>query len=479
MKLNDVLKNINYYGETVNVNIENIEINSKVVTKNTLFFCIKGVNSDGHSFFNDAIKNGATYVVVEKDLGFEKQIIVDDTKKAYALACCNFFDNPSKKLKVIGFTGTNGKTSSTYILKHILEYCGHKTGLIGTIKNQIGDIEIASKYTTPQAFELNCMLDKMVQLGCEYVVMEVSSHALAQHRTFGIEFLVGTFTNLTQDHLDYHNTFDEYFKAKKILFQNSIKKIVNIDDEYGKKIYNEFKDSTLTYGIDDDNANILAKNIKMTVSSIQFELLYSNTIKRVHFNMPGKFSVYNTLGAIATGLILGLNVDKIVESLKTCKGVKGRAEVLYSKDFTVICDYAHTTDGLQKFLEAIKPYVKGRLISLFGCAGERDSSKREKMGQTVANLSDLVILTSDNPRKEDSLTIIEHAISGIKKTKTKYKAIADRYGAILWAMDNVEKDDVLCLLGKGHEDYQVLYSSTIYFDEHKIVETILKDKKLI
>jgi len=479
MKINNILEDITYKGDTDNVDIVNIEINSKTVTQNSLFFCIIGVNSDGHNYAEDAIKNGASYVVVERDLGLSKQIIVKNTKKAYALACCNFFEHPSKKLKIIGFTGTNGKTSATYILKHILEKCGHKTGLIGTIKNQIGDLDVASRYTTPQAFELNSLLNKMVQSDCEYVVMEVSSHGLAQHRTYGIEFFTGVFTNLTQDHLDYHGTMEKYFEAKKILFENSKNKVVNLDDDYGKRIYTEFPDNIITYAIKDQTADVLAKNIRLSVSAVQFEFLYDNGIKRVKFNMPGEFNTYNALASISAGITLGLKVSDMIDSISTCKGVKGRAEVLYSGDFTVICDYAHTADGLEKFLGAIKPYVKGRLIALFGCAGERDWTKRFNMGETVAKLSDFVILTSDNPRKEDALSIIKHTEEGINKVKTKHKSIADRYGAILWAMDNLEKDDVLCLLGKGHEDYQVLYSSTIYFDEHKIIEDILKDKKLI
>lgn len=479
MKLKEVLKNINYSNDIEDVDITNIEVNSKLVVSNSLFFCIVGVNSDGHTFASDAINNGAEYVVVERDLGLKKQIIVKDTKKAYALACCNFFHNPSKKIKIIGITGTNGKTSSTYILKHILESCGHKTGLIGTIKNEIGDIDIRAKYTTPQSFELNALLNKMVQSNCEYAVMEVSSHALAQHRTYGIEFFTGAFTNLTQDHLDYHKTMDGYFNAKKILLEKSIYKVINLDDKYCIKLLEEFKDNTITYSINDNSADVLAKNIKMTISSIQFELLCENIIKRVNFNMPGKFSTYNALCAISCALTLGISVEDIVKSLSSCKGVKGRAEVLYSGDFTIICDYAHTSDGLQKFLESIKPYVTGRLIALFGCAGERDWTKREKMGETVGGLADFVVLTSDNPRKEDSLEIIKHAEKGLNNTKVKYKSIADRYGAILWATDNLKSNDVLCLLGKGHEDYQVLYSSTVYFDEHKIIEDILKDKGLI
>ncbi|MGL5972779.1 MAG: UDP-N-acetylmuramoyl-L-alanyl-D-glutamate--2,6-diaminopimelate ligase [Oscillospiraceae bacterium] len=479
MKLSKILKDVNYKEKIDDINILKIDTNSRVVDENTLFFCISGINSDGHNYAQDALKNGARYIVTEKDLNIKNQIIVEDTKKAYAIASCNFFSNPSKKLKVIGVTGTNGKTSTTYIIKHILESNGYKTGLIGTIKNLIGDFEVAAKYTTPQAFELNGLLNEMVKEDCEYVVMEVSSHALAQHRVFGIDFYIGAFTNLTQDHLDYHKTMDEYFSAKKMLFNYCENVVTNLDDEYGKLIFDEFEQKSTAYAIDDLQADVVAKNLQLSASSVQFEVLLNNNIKRVNFNMPGRFSTYNTLAAIAVCSLLKLDIDCVVDGLKNCKGVKGRAEVLYNKDFTIICDYAHTADGLSQFLESIKPYVKGRLIALFGCAGERDWSKREEMGKAVASLADFVILTSDNPRKEDPLKIIEHTEKGILDVGTKYKAIADRYGAILWAMDNIKKDDVLCLLGKGHEDYQVLYSTTVYFDEHKIVEEILTERNLI
>lgn len=479
MKLFEVLKDINYNNQKlINVEISSLKTNSLIVSYGDLFFCIKGTKVDGHNYAKMALEKGALYVVCERDLGLEKQIIVDDTSVAFAISSCNFFDNPSKKLKIIGVTGTNGKTSSTFLIKSILSNNGFKVGLIGTIKNQIGDIDLQSKYTTPDAFELNSLLDKMCKSNCTYVIMEVSSHALEQNRVYGIEFNTALFTNLTQDHLDYHLTMENYFECKKKLFYMSKNKIVNLDDKYGEKISKEVSCDVHTFSINKDS-DLIAKNLKFSASSVQFECVYKNLINRIYFNMPGEFTVYNLLGAIYVCILEGIKLKNISKSLENIEPIRGRSEILYSKEFTVICDYAHTADGIESFLKSIKPYVKGKLISLFGCAGERDRTKREGMALAVSKYSDFAVLTSDNPRKEDPLEIIKDTEKGLIKSKTPYVSFADRYGAILWAMSNIQKDDVLCLLGKGHEDYQVLYSNTIYFDEHKIINDILEDKGLL
>lgn len=254
--------------------------------------------------------------------------------------------------------------------------------------------------------------------------------------------------------------------------------IVNTDDEYGRRLAQEVQNKVISYGLEDDRADFSAKNLHFSKSGVQFEVLADAMIKRVKFAMPGEYSVYNALGAVAVAMSVGVSGEAAIDGINHCKGVRGRGEVLYDGDFTIICDYAHTADGLEKVLKALKPQVKGRLITLFGCAGERDWSKREQMGETVGSFSDMVVLTSDNPRKEDPLEILAHATVGLSKTKAKVKTIADRYGAIVWAMDQLKPDDLLLLAGKGHEDYQVLYSATIYFDEHKIVEEILQKKGL-
>lgn len=479
MKLFEVLKGIDYNNENlINEDISGLKTNSLIVSNGDLFFCIKGTKVDGHKYAKMALEKGALYVVCERDLGLERQIIVEKSSIAFAISSCNFFDNPSKKLKIIGVTGTNGKTSSTFLIKSILSNSGYKVGLIGTIKNQIGEIDLQSKYTTPDAFELNLLLDKMYKSNCEYVVMEVSSHALHQNRVYGIQFETALFTNLTQDHLDYHLTMENYFECKKKLFYMSKNKIVNLDDSYGEKIFKEFHSNIKTFSINKDS-DLMAKNLKFSASNVKFECIYETSINRISFDMPGEFTVYNLLGAIYSCILEGIEIKNIAKSLEHIEPIRGRSEVLYNKEFTVICDYAHTADGIESFLKSIKPYVKGRLISLFGCAGERDRTKREDMALAVSKYSDFAVLTSDNPRKEDPLEIIKDTEKGLIKAKTPYVSFADRYGAILWAMSNIQKDDVLCLLGKGHEDYQVLYSSTIYFDEHKIVNDILEDKGLL
>ena len=478
MTLINILNNITFSGKIIDCEISGIETNSRKVKKDSLFFCIKGVSSDGHKYAGNAIESGASYVVTEKDLGIKNQIIVENTRESLATACSNLYDNPSKKLKIVAVTGTNGKTSCTYIVKSLLEQCGYKVGLIGTIKNIIGDLELQAKYTTPEPLELNALMDKMVKSGCTHMVMEVSSHGLEQSRVFGVDVDVALFTNLTQDHLDYHKTMDNYFEAKKIAFTMAKKSIINIDDEYGVRLVDEIENEVTTYSIDNMMADVVGKNLVFSPTSVQFEVLASDKIKRVKFNMPGKFSVYNAIGAIGVALSLGVPFEDVISGISNVAGVRGRAEVLYDDKFTIICDYAHTPDGLEKFLQSIKPHVKGRLITLFGSAGERDWTKRAKMGSTVAKFSDYIILTSDNPRKEDPIEIIEHVAVGIEEVGTPYKAIADRYAGILWAVDMLEEGDVLCLAGKGHEDYQVLYGCTIYFDEHKIVDEILKKKGL-
>lgn len=479
MLLSQVLKDTAHIKDMEDIEITHIETDSRKVIPGTLFVCVKGVTVDGHDYAEKALKTGAAAVVVERDLGLVNQIVVTDTREALALACSNFHNNPSKGLKLIGVTGTNGKTSCTFIIKDILEYAGFKTGLIGTIKNQIGTMELPAKYTTPEPFELNALLAKMKANGCSHVVMEVSSHSLDQKRVFGLEFETVLFTNLTQDHLDYHGTMENYFLAKKEAFLMAKTSVINVDDMYGKRLQQELTNHCVTYSLENTSADFTAKNLVCSKSGVQFELLSETSIQRVNFSMPGEFSVYNALGSIAVAVNAGVDLKVAIEGINNCKGVKGRGEVLYDKDFTIICDYAHTADGLEKILKAIKPHVKGRLITLFGCAGERDWTKREKMGETVGQYSDFVIITSDNPRKENPLEILGYVTPGVEKTKTPFKTIADRYGAVLWALDNIEKDDLLLLAGKGHEDYQVLYSATIYFDEHKIVKEILTKKGLL
>ncbi|MEG1943631.1 MAG: UDP-N-acetylmuramoyl-L-alanyl-D-glutamate--2,6-diaminopimelate ligase, partial [Angelakisella sp.] len=396
---------------------------------------------------------------------------------AYAIICANHFDNPSRKLKLLGVTGTNGKTTITYLLKSILAAAGKKTGLMGTIHNEILDMVLPAKYTTPDPYQLHAMLSRMAEAGCEYVVMEASSHALDQHRLDGCEFDVAVFTNLTQDHLDYHGTMENYFLAKRKLFDHCRRAVINIDDSYGVRLAEELGKRAVTCSLQSDMATFTAKNIECEAAGSKFVLVADSLIERVKVPMPGMFSVMNAMEAAVAAIMAEISPRDAASGLAECYGVTGRAEVIPTpnRDFTIIRDYAHTPDGLEKIIGALRPFIKGRLVTLFGCAGNRDRTKRPMMAEYVAAGSDFVILTSDNPRDEDPMQIINDAKPGLDSHKTPYKIIPDRYTAILWAIDNLQTGDLLLLAGKGHEDYQVLHDETIYFDEKALVEKILSE----
>ncbi len=478
MKVSKLINNI----ETVNKissadknkEIYAVACDSRQVDAQTIFVAIKGGKSDGHDYAKTAADKGAV-IVCERDVGVDNQIIVSNSREVYAILSANLNGNPAKELKIIGVTGTNGKTTVSTIIKQVLERCGKKVGLIGTVANEIGELRVPARYTTPDAAELHLLLRKMRDAGCEYLVMEVSSHALDQQRLYGIEFHCGVFTNLTQDHLDYHHTMEEYFAAKAKLMEMSKFKVINIDDSYGKTLASRYKDDATTIAIDNSKGDFLAKNIKTYPNRVQFELLTREGISRCILKMPGKFSVYNALCSAAALSCCELDIADILMAMKECSGVKGRAQVIEtSKDFTVICDYAHTPDGLQKILDTINDY-KGdsRVITVFGCAGERDGSKRAEMGNIVSMRSDLSVVTSDNPRSENPDSIIEEVVKGITKGR-EYKAIADRYKAIEFALKSAQSGDIILLAGKGHEEYQALAGCTIYFDEEVVVKEIIE-----
>ena len=474
-----LLNGIEYTGNVKDCDITFVTDDSRKVASGCAFVCCKGASFDGHTFAQKAVELGARLIICEHDTGVENQAIVADSKKAYSLLCANFFDNPAKKMKMIGITGTNGKTTSTYLIKDILQQQGKKVGLIGTIQNMIDQQDIPAKYTTPQAYELNVLLSQMYKSGCEYVVMEVSSMALVQQRLYGIEFDAAVFTNLTQDHLDYHKTMEEYFKAKCILFENSKNIIVNIDDAYGKKVAEMYKNSgrnVVTFSIRDDSAFCTAKNIQLTGTGSKFLMVSEGSINRVEFSMPGEYSVHNAMGSALVCTSLGFDMTSVANSLKNITGVKGRCEVLVKEPFTIICDYAHTPDGLENVLSGLKPFSKNRFIVLYGCAGERDPSKRKYMSETVAKYADFAVLTSDNPRGEDPQKIIDEALPPLVENKIPHIAEVDRRKAIKMALDMLQYNDILVLCGKGHEDYQVIDKITLYLDEHQIVEQYMKKR---
>ncbi len=477
MKLKQIMESIPYAGAEAlgELEIEEITCDSRRVMPGMVFVCVKGGRMDGHDHAAEAVNRGAAAVIAQHDVGLDCQVVVENTRRAYAVMCANFYGNPSRKLKLIGVTGTNGKTTVTNLLKHILESAGHKVGLIGTIQNEIDDMALPAKYTTPDPAQLHALFARMAAAGCDYVVMEVSSHALEQDRVAGCRFEAAVFTNLTQDHLDYHGTMENYFQAKKKLFSLCRVGIVNFDDPYGRRIIEEAPCPIHTFSVADNAAEYTAKNIVITAQGSRFAFLGTGIIARIDFPMPGMFSVSNAMAAAVCAMAAGIPLEKTAVALNTGPGVCGRTQVLKTDTpYTVIDDYAHTPDAIEKILSAVREFAQGRIVILFGCAGNRDGKKRPLMAAAAAKGADFVILTSDNPRSEDPVKIIQDALPGFEGYDTPYVVIPDRYQAIRWALENCREGDVLLLAGKGHEDYQVLDYGTICFDERKVVQELLE-----
>lgn len=473
MKLYDLIKNIDVlktYGDT-SLDITHITNNSKACTSSSLFIAVKGFSTDGHKYIKNAVENGAKAIVCTKyDPEIEAcQIVVSDSRKAEAKIACEFYQNPAESFKLLGITGTNGKTTTTYLVKHVLEDLGYKVGLIGTNQNMIGDKVFDTERTTPDSIELQKLFALMRDEKVDFCVMEVSSHALELDRVYGINYEVGAFTNLTRDHLDFHKTMDNYALSKAKLFDISSKAVINADDSYGFKMAQNTKCETLTYSIKND-ATYKANDILYKSDKIEFLV---DDLKYV-LSIPGEFSVYNALCAISILKAVGIESEKIASSLKNAHGVKGRCEVVkVDKDYSVIIDYAHTPDGIENILKTFRPITKGRIIIVFGCGGDRDNTKRAIMGKIAGELADILVVTSDNPRTEDPMKIINMIVDGVKETNACYSVIESRKEAIRYALNIAKKDDVVLLCGKGHETYQILNSGTIHFDEREVVREIL------
>lgn len=473
MKLSELLKGIEVKNSYTDCEITDVTQDSRVAGEGCLFVCIKGNTFDGHSAAKEVLEKGAGAAVCEKDMGLERQIIVSDTRQAYSVICSNFFGNPAKNLKLIGLTGTNGKTTTTFLIKQILENAGKKVGLIGTVQNMVCDEVYPAKYTTPDAYELQRLFSLMVKAGCEYCVMEVSSQALAQGRVNGLHFEIGAFTNLTQDHLDYHKTWENYFNSKRILFENCSAAVTNADDENGFKIVEGLPCSVVSYAVNTNNADYVAKNVKFKAAGVEYELV-GELIGRVNCPIPGRFSVYNSLCAASVALTLGIAFEDVLTAISKSNGVKGRIEVVPTDtDYTVIIDYAHSPDGLENIISSLREIAKKRVVTVFGCGGDRDKTKRPKMGKIAAELSDFCVVTSDNPRSENPGKIIDDILEGMKGVSTPYEVVENRKEAIRWALEHAEKDDIILLAGKGHETYQILPTGTIHFDEREVVAEIL------
>ena len=451
--------------------------NSSKVTEGCIFICIEGKHFDGHTKAAEALEKGAAAVVVQKDLGLERQILVENTRSAYAHICSAFYDHPERKIRIIGVTGTNGKTTSCFILKSILDGMGHKTGLIGTVKNIVGDKEYPAVLTTPDCYELFGLFDEMVKAGCEYCVMEVSSQAIDQHRVDGVHFEAAIFTNLTRDHLDYHGTFENYKAAKRKLFENSSLAVVNIDDESAPFMTEGIDCRKVTFSVNNDNCDYSAKNIRISSSGVKYELVSNSNIGRVKFAVPGNFSVYNSMGAAVCLIEMGLDFKAVLDALALCVGVPGRMEVVPADvPYTILIDYAHTPDGLENVLKCVREITEGKVICVFGCGGDRDKTKRPIMGEIAARLSDVAVVTSDNPRSEDPEAIIEDVKAGIGKGYAKIIIDSDRKEAIKKALKIAGSGDIVVLAGKGQETYQILASGKIHFDEREVIAQILSEK---
>ena len=463
------------------INIEKICYDSRKVTENALFVCIVGFETDGHKYIEKAIVSGAVAIAVQNGSDLPEipenitVLYFDDTRKALAGLSANFFDHPEKKLKVIGVTGTNGKTTVTTLIKSILEFEEKRVALIGTNANIINGRILPTERTTPESYELFELFSEMVKESVEYVVMEVSSHSLELCRVWGIEFSVGAFTNLTQDHLDFHKTMENYKNAKGKLFLQSACGVINTDDEAGKEYAQNSICPVLTYGVE-NGANIVASDIKISARGVIFDIDYLGKSYKVRLGIPGKFSVYNALTALGVVISLGIPIDRAIEALTFAKGVMGRCETVYTQtDYTVIIDYAHTPDGLENIISTVKEFCEGRVITLFGCGGDRDRTKRPIMGKVAATLSDYCIVTSDNPRTENPTAIIEDIIVGVKECDCEYTVIENRREAIKFALSNANRGDCIILAGKGHETYQIIGKEKTHFDEREIIEDCLKE----
>lgn len=479
MTLSELLKDVNIkkIDGGGSMKISGIACDSRKVKPGNVFVCITGYETDGHKYAKSAVENGAVAVVAEHDLPTVDVpcVIVDNTRKAMSEMAATFYDYPYKKFKLIGITGTNGKTTTTYLIKSILEHLGKKVGLIGTNQNMIGDMIMETSRTTPDSLELMQLFDMIASHNVDYVVMEVSSHALALDRVTACTFDVGAFTNITQDHLDFHKTMEEYLAAKSILFNICNTGVVNKDDARSEYLIENARcRNMITYGINQD-CDLKASNIILNEDGVKFDINYGGMEEHVDLPIPGEFSVYNALTAIGCCMAENIPLDLAVDGLHSAKGVKGRIEIVRTPgtNYTVIIDYAHTSDGLLNVINAIRGFAKGRIVTLFGCGGDRDASKRPIMGKIAGELSDFCIVTSDNPRTEDPEKIIKQVVEGVKQTDCDYEVITNRFSAIEYALDHAKKNDIILLAGKGHETYQVLGKDTIKFDEREIVQKLL------
>ncbi len=485
MKLKELIRNLNYkrIDNTLDCEIKGISCNSKHIHPGYLFVAIKGERFDGHSFLKQAIAKGAKAVIVQKDLPLKKKvakILVQDSQTALAYVCASFFGQPAKSLKVIGITGTNGKTTVSYLIEKILARAGYPCGVIGTVNYRLGSKQRVAVNTTPQADTLQSLLQDILLAQSKYAIIEVSSHALAQHRVEAIDFSSAIFTNLSKEHMDYHGSLTNYFSCKSSLFErlaSSAWAIINVDDTYGRRLVKKAKSKLLTYGIECP-ARIQAKNLKLSAEKSRFTAITPKGNIEIVSPLIGRHNVYNILAAISAAFVEDIGLSHIISGIKGLAVIPGRLEPIdCGQDFAVFIDYAHTEDALKKILRALKQNKKNKIILVFGCGGDRDKAKRPRMGRLATKLSDFVIITSDNPRSENPARIISDIKRGIGKKSHNYKVVSDRFRAIQEALSIARKGDIVVIAGKGHESSQIFADKTVPFNDCKVVRKILLTKQ--
>ncbi len=479
------VKTIQVIGEVQRKDVSGIYYDSRKVQKNSVFVAIKGYKTDGHHFILDAINKGAIAIILEDNLSVPDEIFIHDKIAKILVSNCrialaeisnSFFKEPSKKIKLIGITGTNGKTTTSYFVKSILENVGLNVGLVGTIANYIGEKEIKSSMTTPESSDLNELIFEMINEKCSHAVMEVSSHSLALSRVYDLNFSAAIFTNLTLDHLDFHQNFENYLNAKKILFDSlneSAFGIFNLDDANSRRLISNSKAKLFSFGTKID-ADFLLKDIKYDLNGTSFVIEHNKKNYNASTSLVGEFNAYNAIAAFAATSLLGVDKEKAIEGIRKTKQVPGRFEVIGAGSKKIIVDYSHTPDSLEKALNAIRKIVKDEhpIYTVFGCGGNRDKSKRPLMGKIASDQSKLAIVTSDNPRFEEPFQIIEEIKSGIGKNN--YKVIESREEAIQFAIQNSEEDAVILIAGKGHENYQEIQGVRKHFSDKEIAEKFLQ-----
>ena len=480
MKLKDLLQGIDILEMTADPQMQINGLSSdtrETFAAGTLFVALSGFAVDGNRFIPMAKEKGAVAVVTAKKPELDiPYILVENDRLTLARLAANFYDHPADSMVMVGVTGTNGKTSVTWLLKQLLEKVTHeKVGLIGTMENHIGDVVLDTDRTTPESIQLQRLFARMRDASCRYAVMEVSSHAIALHRVEGIRFAVGAFTNLTEDHLDFHQTMEHYGETKARLFASCEKAVVNHDCPWGQRMVAGRKIPVLSTSVD-GCADLMAKNVKYNRDGLDFTAVFGEKSAAVHVPIPGKFTAYNVLTVLGIALQLGISLEDAAAALAEVKGVKGRVEVVPTpgKDYTLLIDYAHTPDGLENVLSAVRGFCKGRLIAVFGCGGDRDRKKRPIMGQIGVRLADIAVITSDNPRTEVPVAIIQDILAGVGDAQN-FVAIENRVDAIHYAMEIAGKDDIIVLAGKGHETYQEVMGVKHHMDEREIVAEYLEN----